>query len=259
MTLSARHPRRRRHRAGRGRARVRPRQHAARRLAEPLADTDALARRVAIRRHRRHHGGALFPETLIGPAQQDLHSHRRRRRNRPRRRRAAAQIRCARRRLWRGRRTQLRPRRSPACKPGGRTRPAASTRRWRACRTISSTSAPISACRRSPATSGRAARRRRRRRVRWSARSTISTPSWRRSIPSCCRAARRPRRRCISARASAGAPSGRSSFWPASETVGAPALAYVNRLSDYLFVAARFANGRGASDVLWVPGAHREA
>jgi cob(I)alamin adenosyltransferase len=43
------------------------------------------------------------------------------------------------------------------------------------------------------------------------------------------------------------------------ESVGAPAIAYVNRLSDYLFVAARFANDRGASDVLWVPGAHREA
>ena len=45
----------------------------------------------------------------------------------------------------------------------------------------------------------------------------------------------------------------------AREPVGAPALAYINRLSDYLFVAARFANNRGASDVLWIPGAHREA
>ena len=41
------------------------------------------------------------------------------------------------------------------------------------------------------------------------------------------------------------------------ETVGAPALAYINRLSDYLFVAARFANDRGRGDVLWVPGAHQ--
>jgi cob(I)alamin adenosyltransferase len=39
------------------------------------------------------------------------------------------------------------------------------------------------------------------------------------------------------------------------EKVGEAALAYVNRLSDYLFVAARFANGRGERDVLWVPGA----
>jgi cob(I)alamin adenosyltransferase len=43
------------------------------------------------------------------------------------------------------------------------------------------------------------------------------------------------------------------------ETVGAAALAYINRLSDYLFVAARFANQRGASDILWVPGANQAA
>jgi cob(I)alamin adenosyltransferase len=43
------------------------------------------------------------------------------------------------------------------------------------------------------------------------------------------------------------------------ETVSKAALAYVNRLSDYLFVAARAANDFGRSDVLWVPGAHREA
>jgi cob(I)alamin adenosyltransferase len=41
------------------------------------------------------------------------------------------------------------------------------------------------------------------------------------------------------------------------ESVGAPVVTYVNRLSDYLFVAARYANDRGASDVLWIPGAHR--
>ncbi len=44
-------------------------------------------------------------------------------------------------------------------------------------------------------------------------------------------------------------------FLAGRESVGAPALAYINRLSDYLFVAARFANRRGESDVLWVPGA----
>lgn len=41
------------------------------------------------------------------------------------------------------------------------------------------------------------------------------------------------------------------------ETVGAPALHYVNRLSDFFFVAARWVNDKGARDVLWVPGANR--
>jgi cob(I)alamin adenosyltransferase len=41
------------------------------------------------------------------------------------------------------------------------------------------------------------------------------------------------------------------------ETVGGPALRYINRLSDFLFVAARFANDKGRSDVTWVPGQNR--
>lgn len=41
------------------------------------------------------------------------------------------------------------------------------------------------------------------------------------------------------------------------EVVGKPALKYLNRLSDLLFVAARWANDKGASDVLWKPGATR--
>jgi cob(I)alamin adenosyltransferase len=41
------------------------------------------------------------------------------------------------------------------------------------------------------------------------------------------------------------------------EIVSGPALAYANRLSDFLFVAARRANENGARDVLWVPGANR--
>ena len=35
------------------------------------------------------------------------------------------------------------------------------------------------------------------------------------------------------------------------------ALAYLNRLSDWLFVAARYANGGGGEDILWVPGGSR--
>ncbi|MBI1340956.1 cob(I)yrinic acid a,c-diamide adenosyltransferase [bacterium] len=42
-----------------------------------------------------------------------------------------------------------------------------------------------------------------------------------------------------------------------AERVSAPAVAYINRLSDFLFVAARRANENGASDVKWVPGANR--
>jgi len=37
------------------------------------------------------------------------------------------------------------------------------------------------------------------------------------------------------------------------------ALKYVNRLSDHLFVLARHLNRDGADDVLWVPGANRDA
>ena len=43
----------------------------------------------------------------------------------------------------------------------------------------------------------------------------------------------------------------------AGEGVTAPALKYVNRLSDLLFVASRYANDKGARDVLWKPGANR--
>ena len=41
------------------------------------------------------------------------------------------------------------------------------------------------------------------------------------------------------------------------EKVGAAAIKYANRLSDHLFVASRYANGKGANDVLWVPAANR--
>jgi cob(I)alamin adenosyltransferase len=41
------------------------------------------------------------------------------------------------------------------------------------------------------------------------------------------------------------------------EGVSEPSLKYVNRLSDYLFVAGRYANAKGAQDVLWAPGQNR--
>ena len=57
----------------------------------------------------------------------------------------------------------------------------------------------------------------------------------------------------------AAAPSAR--WWSSrpmpSEPVSAAALKYINRLSDFLFVASRYVNDRGKSDVLWVPGQNR--
>lgn len=41
------------------------------------------------------------------------------------------------------------------------------------------------------------------------------------------------------------------------EPVNVEALHFINRLSDYFFVAARFANDGGETDVLWVPGQNR--
>ena len=43
----------------------------------------------------------------------------------------------------------------------------------------------------------------------------------------------------------------------AGESVGTDVLKYVNRLSDYLFVASRHVNDKGARDVLWKPGQNR--
>lgn len=41
------------------------------------------------------------------------------------------------------------------------------------------------------------------------------------------------------------------------EPVNPEALAFINRLSDWLFVAGRAANNDGANDIKWVPGANR--
>jgi cob(I)alamin adenosyltransferase len=43
----------------------------------------------------------------------------------------------------------------------------------------------------------------------------------------------------------------------AQEPVNPAALAYVNRLSDYLFVLCRAVNAAAGGDVLWVPGQNR--
>ena len=42
-----------------------------------------------------------------------------------------------------------------------------------------------------------------------------------------------------------------------AQEINPHALQYLNRLSDFLFVAARWCNDQGAADVKWVPGANR--
>lgn len=41
------------------------------------------------------------------------------------------------------------------------------------------------------------------------------------------------------------------------EHVSEPALTYINRLSDFFFVASRWANAKTTGDILWVPGKTR--
>jgi cob(I)alamin adenosyltransferase len=41
------------------------------------------------------------------------------------------------------------------------------------------------------------------------------------------------------------------------EPVSSAGIQYMNRLSDFLFVASRFQNDKGAGDVLWIPGQNR--
>ena len=41
------------------------------------------------------------------------------------------------------------------------------------------------------------------------------------------------------------------------EEINPSSIKFLNRLSDWFFVAARLANKNGLDDVLWVPGANR--
>ncbi|WP_043606019.1 cob(I)yrinic acid a,c-diamide adenosyltransferase [Novosphingobium sp. Rr 2-17] len=59
------------------------------------------------------------------------------------------------------------------------------------------------------------------------------------------------------ARASARTTERRATALAASDPINPAALAYLNRLSDYLFVLARAVNAMGRDDVLWVPGQNR--
>jgi len=43
----------------------------------------------------------------------------------------------------------------------------------------------------------------------------------------------------------------------AVEKINPAAVRYMNRLSDYFFVASRYLNDKGEKDVLWVPGQNR--
>ena len=61
---------------------------------------------------------------------------------------------------------------------------------------------------------------------------------------------------CITPGRWSGAPSATLRNSPL-ESINPEALKYVNRLSDLLFVLARYCNGRGTADVLWKPGANR--
>lgn len=42
-----------------------------------------------------------------------------------------------------------------------------------------------------------------------------------------------------------------------TESVNPQAVVYINRLSDHLFVTARWLNAQGSGDILWIPGANR--
>ena len=74
---------------------------------------------------------------------------------------------------------------------------------------------------------------------------------------SCCQAAPPARHTFITAGRS---PVGQNAGWvqlAGQEEVSEVAIRYLNRLSDWFFVAARAMNAQKDGDVLWVPGAGR--
>ena len=86
-------------------------------------------------------------------------------------------------------------------------------------------------------------------------RATSGRRGSRRSPASCCRAGHRRRRRCTRRGRRAAGQSGWPCGWPREEPVNEHAIAYLNRLSDLLFILARVHNDDGRADVLWEPGA----
>ena len=75
---------------------------------------------------------------------------------------------------------------------------------------------------------------------------------------SSCRAARRRSRRLHLARAVVRRAERAAVALHEAEPLNPQLLAYLNRLSDHLFVAARFVAAREGGDVLWKPGATRD-
>ena len=136
-----------------------------------------------------------------------------------------------------------------------------SSRRWRASRTICSISAPTSACRADEGEKPGVVLRIAPSQVEALERAIDALNAKLDPLRSFVLPGGTARRRRLASGArclpASGAQPGRARRAIEGEEVGEAALAYVNRLSDYLFVAARAANDVGKADVLWAPGANQ--